>query len=174
MSMECRTVQEALVEKAGRRDQLAPEVQEHLRLCSECSRFAEAERDLHSVFVTALPPEDPALIERILLAVHDRRLFRQIARWLPLAASALIVLGCVALLGGLPGAGLLAAIPGTTAGGGTLGLGGALLAWMRALEVAARVLAGFVPAWVPLAGLGVAVLGLLLCRRMVRAIKERS
>ncbi len=174
MSMECRTVQESLVEKAGRGEELGLEAQEHLRLCSECSRFAEGERDLHRVFGTALPPRDPALAERILLAVHERRMFRQIARWMPLAASALIVLGCVALLGGLPGAGLLAAIPGTTAGGGTLGLGGAFLAWMRALEVAARVLAGFVPAWVPLTGLGVAVLGLVLCRRMVRTIKERS
>ncbi len=171
MNTDCRKVQEALVEHGGALEPLAAAMRRHVEGCATCAAVARAEADLARLLAEALPPRDALLTERILAEVRSRRRSRRLARLLPLAASLLLVLGAVFLLGGVPGSGLLAALPGTSMTG-AMGLGGALLTWIRSLLVAARTLAGLVPHWLALAGLLVAVLGVLALRRLAAKVGD--
>ncbi len=169
MSTVCQKVQEELVEHGGVLDALDAAQRRHVEACSECAAVARAEADLAKLFHQALPPRDELLTERILQEVGSRRWSRRIARLLPLAASLFLVLGAVILLGGLPGGGLLAAVPGTSFGG-ALGLGGAFLTWVRSLVVAARALAGLVPQWAALSALVVALATAFVVRRIAARV----
>ena len=128
---------------------------------------------LAAAFAAAMPPEDEALTERILETLRERRRRERILRLLPLAASVFLVLGAVALLGGIPGAGLIAAVPGTAASGG-LGLAGTLMAWVRSVMLAAGTLSAVVPWWLAMLSLLAAAGGLLAGRRLLRRIGART
>lgn len=171
MSTVCRGVQEKLVEHGGALDALDVAERRHVKACPECAAVAHAEADLARLFQQALPPRDELLTERILQEVRSRRWSRRVARLLPLAASLFLVLGSVVLLGGLPGGGLLAALPGTSFGG-AMGLGGAFLTWVRSLMVAARALAELLPQWAALSALVVALVTAATVRRLAARVGD--
>ena len=170
MSTVCRSVQEQLVEHGGTLDALDAAAHRHVEHCARCSAVARAEAELSRAFSEALPPQDDLLTERILLEVRSRRRVRRLLRLLPLAASLFLVLGAVYLLGGLPGGGLLTAIPGTSFSG-AMGLGGTFLTWMRSLLVVARTLSGLVPGWVAGGAFLVALAGAAALGRLAAKVR---
>ncbi len=173
MNVECQRVQELLAESGGRTDTLPEDAVRHLGACQECARAAEQERELARLLAVALPPEDAALTERIMEAVGRRRRAQRLLRLLPLAASVLLVLGAAVLLGGVPGSGLLAAVPGTAVAG-CLGLTGGAIAWVRSVAVAAGALASVVPGWVIWGAMLLVLGGLLVGRRLLRRLEARQ
>ena len=173
MNVECQRVQERLAETGGRIEALPEEAVRHVEACPECRLVAERERDLAAAFAAALPPEDPVLTERIMEAVRQRRRTERLLELLPLAASLFLVLGAAVLLGGIPGSGLIAAVPGTAAAGG-LGLAGGLAAWVRSVAVATGALAAVVPGWAVLAAFVLLLGGLLAGRHLLRRLGART
>jgi len=173
VNVDCQRVQELLAESGGRIDGLPEDAVRHLGVCRECARAAEQERELADLFAAVLPPEDAALTERIMEAVGRQRRTQRLLRLLPLAASVLLVLGAVVLLGGVPGSGLLAAVPGTAVAG-CLGLTGGAIAWIRSVAVAAGALASVVPGWVMGGAVLLVLAGLLAGRRLLRRLETRQ
>lgn len=136
MSSQCETVRHILVEGPGGLDRFDPAVAGHLESCEACRQFAVAEERLANVLETASPPADPALQQRVIHAVQVLTGRRRHLALVPVAASVVLVLAGVTVLGGVPGASMAAALPGWTAGG-WLALAGTVMDFVGALRAAA-------------------------------------
>lgn len=136
MNSQCETVRYILVEGSGDLDRLDPTVADHLEKCEDCRQFAAAEIRLVDVLEKASPPSDPALQRRVVHAVRGLEARRR--RWalLPVAASVILMLSGVTVLGGVPGASMAAALPSWTSGG-WLALAGTVMDFVGALRAVA-------------------------------------
>lgn len=108
---DCRNIQERLVEAAGDPAGLGELELRHLASCATCRAVAEAERGLGRLLEQSVPPADPMVAEQVMAALQPLRVRRLLASWLPVAASLLLALLGVGMLGGVPGGSLLAQLP---------------------------------------------------------------
>lgn len=159
MDRMCEQAAELLVEVGGVPDRLPPEVRCHVAACTVCTEVAASERRLVAVLDTVLPPFDPTLEPNVLAHPPTHRVRRSLLAAVPVAASLVVLAGGGALVGGLPGSGLLGQVP-AVAGHGWLHLLGAASDWNVALLAVTRTVGSALPAFLPLVGTGVAVLGL--------------
>ena len=159
MESPCQAVAQLLVEARGTLDQLPPEARRHVASCTACAETAAFERRLASVVESALPPTDPDLEQLVLDHLPTYRLRRSLLAAVPVAASLAVITAGGVLAGGLPGGRLLGQVP-MVAGHGWLHLLGAASDWSVALLAVTRTVGSVLPAFMPLAGSAVAVLGL--------------
>jgi hypothetical protein len=117
LATECLAIQESLTELRGEVRALAPAARAHVDACPECREVAAAELALALVFRDALPPADPAVERAVMAALGPVRLRRRIVAFLPVAASLGFIAVGAALVGGVPGSGVLGLLPGWTAQG---------------------------------------------------------
>ena len=136
MKSQCETVRHILVEDPGDLDRLDPAVAGHLESCEACRQFAADEEHLADVLETASPPADPVLQQQVILAVEKLETRRRHLALVPVAASVILVLAGVTVLGGVPGASMAAAPPAWTAGG-WLALAGTMMDFVGALRAVA-------------------------------------
>ena len=115
MDRNCKRTIEALVEVNGDLGGLSAPEREHARSCSSCRSIAEAERGLDRLLGTAVAPGDAELERRIMASLEPIRRRRRRVAFVPVAASSLMVLSGGALLGGVPGAGVIGQLPQLTA-----------------------------------------------------------
>ena len=136
MNSQCEKIRHIAVESLGNLGRLDPAVEEHLGTCEGCRQFVAAEVRLASILKTASPPTDPALQQQVINAVQELEARRR--RWalLPVAASVILVLAGVTVMGGVPGASMAAALPAWTAGG-WLALAGTVMDFVGALQAVA-------------------------------------
>jgi len=117
VNSSCETVRSLLVEDPGCSSRHDPAVERHLEKCDACRQFAEAEERLATIFSDASPPPDPVLQRRVIMTIKAFEVRRRRLALLPVAASAIFVLFGVTLMGGVPGASLMASLPAWTGGG---------------------------------------------------------
>jgi hypothetical protein len=115
LATECQAIQESLTELRGELGALAPGARAHVDACPECREVAAAELALALVFREAVPPADPAVEQAVMAALGPVWLRRRIVAFLPVAASLGFVAVGAALVGGVPGSGVLGLLPGWTA-----------------------------------------------------------
>lgn len=168
MNDRCDACQEALVELGGRVEELPVAVRDHLAECDRCRQTAVTERRLADLLAHALPGADPALVEGIVASLPARVRRWRVAALLPVAASLLLALTGVTLLGGVPGSSLLAALPSWSAHG-LLALAQALANWGVVIDAVVRTAGAALPhaaGWIAfaLAGIGLAAGGALVLR----------
>lgn len=111
MAPSCEAIQETLAEFCGETERLSEEERRHLEHCPRCSEVAAAENALGLIFAKVLPPFDPTIEEGVRAAMPSTRHRRRIMALLPVAASLLVALLGMVMLGGLPGGSLLALLP---------------------------------------------------------------
>lgn len=145
MDYQCDTVRQNLVEKAGDPEELGSAGKSHLKSCKDCQAFASSEERLVEILTAAAPPSDLALQRRVILAVQVLEARRRRMALLPVAASFIVGLVGVSVLGGIPGASLVAALP-AWAGSGWVALMGTILDTVSALRAVASGLAGVISA----------------------------
>jgi hypothetical protein len=154
----CHVIQEALVEAAGDTARLSDAQLRHLESCASCRALAETERRLDELLATVVPPADPTLEHSVMLGLRPIRLRRRLVALLPVAASLLVMLTGVALIGGLPGGSLLSLLP-VWSSQGWLALIGAANDWVVALAATARAAQLTLPPLVPAAAVVATVIG---------------
>lgn len=164
MNKQCETVRYILVEHSGAKDLQDPVVDSHLEDCEDCRRFVATEARLVEVLEAASPPADPPLQERVIHAVQILDARRRRLALAPVAASVVLVLAGVTVLGGVPAASMAAALP-SWAGSGWPALAGMLMDFVGALSAVAVGLAEMISgpvvlgaAMVFVAGIGTMVL----------------
>jgi len=164
----CKAIGELLVETAGEVSGLSSEQLAHLEGCHSCRALANAERNLGQLLETAVPPEDPALQEQVMISLAPASLGSRIAALLPVAASLIVAMLGVAMVGGVPGGSLLARLP-LWSSQGWLALIGATGDWAVALVATSRAAHVALPPMVQIVAVMLAVLGssavVLLTRR---------
>lgn len=160
MNKQCETVRPILVEGSGVLDGLDPTVGDHLKNCEECRQVAAAEVRLADILESASPPSDPALQRQVVQAVHDLEVRRRKWALAPVAASVIFLLAGVGVLGGVPGASMVAAFPSWTSSGWLALAGSAmdLVGALRAVAVGLSVMISW-PAVVAALGFSVAGIG---------------
>jgi len=136
VNSQCERVRYILVEGSGDPGRRDPAVAGHLESCEACRQFAVAEERLAKVLETAAAPADPILQQRVILAVEELEARRRRLALVPVAASVMLVLAGVTLMGGVPGASMAAALPAWTAGG-WLALAGTVMDFAGALRAVA-------------------------------------
>jgi hypothetical protein len=164
---DCTAVQENVVEVGGDLDRLDGEQVRHVATCASCRAVVDAELGLAGIMATTVPPADPAVQRRVLDSLAPMRRRRRLAALVPVAASALMALVGVVMLGGVPGGSLVAQLP-TVSSQAWLAIAGAAAEWgvgMTAAAEAARVTLS--PA-VQLACVLVTIVGLAGTRIMAR------
>jgi anti-sigma factor RsiW len=107
---DCTAIQEELVEVRGDVDHLGLEVFRHIEHCPSCRAVAEAERGLDEILIAAVPPADPEVTHRVMESLAPNRR-RRLAAFVPVAASMLLALLGVAMVGGVPGGSLAGQLP---------------------------------------------------------------
>jgi hypothetical protein len=165
---DCRATRESLVEVAGDISRLVEADRRHLEACSSCRAEAEAEIGLDRVLSIAVPPPDPAVVSGVLASLRPARLRRRIVAFVPVAASFVLAALGVAMLGGLPGASLIARLPALSSQA-WLSLVGAVNDWVVALAATSSAARLTVPASVPTSA---AVLGLIGMALVVAATRR--
>ena len=168
MERDCRAIQETLVEVAGDLSRLVEADLRHIETCFQCRAEAEAERGLDRILATAVPPADPALVARVLASLGPVRLRRRLVALVPVAASLALALLGVVMIGGVPGASLLARLP-VLSSQGWLSLVGAVGDWVVALAATSSAAQLALPATVPVSA---AVLGLIGMALVVAATRR--
>jgi predicted anti-sigma-YlaC factor YlaD len=158
---ECRDIQERLVEAAGDTAGLRAADHSHLAACAACRAVAEAERGLGRLLERAVPPADPVLVEQVMAAVAPLRVRRLAAAWLPVAASLLLALAGVAMVGGVPGGSLLAQLP-VVSSQAWLALANAASDWGVAMAAAAGAARLAMPPAILIVAVVAALIGLVL------------
>jgi len=158
---ECRDIQERLVEAAGDTGSLSAAHHSHLAACAACRAVADAELGLGRLLERALPPADSEVVEQVMAAVAPLRVRRLVAAWLPVAASLLLALVGVAMVGGVPGGSLLAQLP-VVSSQAWLALADAASDWGVAMTAAARAARLAMPPAILIAAAVAAVAGLVL------------
>ncbi|RLE26964.1 MAG: hypothetical protein DRJ65_04235 [Acidobacteria bacterium] len=176
---QCETVRYILVEHSGARDLKDPVVDQHLEECEKCRQFATTEGRLVDIFEAASPPADLPLQERVIKAVVTLEARRRRLALLPVAASVVLVLAGVTVLGGVPAASMAAALP-SWAGSGWPALAGMVMDFVGALSAVAIGLAEMISGPVVLgavmvvvAGVGMMVLISKRWRRQVLRVRAR-
>lgn len=111
MELVCRAIQERLVETSGDPVRLEADDRRHVEACPACRAVAEEERALGRLLEQAVPPEDPAVVHRVMAVLRPARVRRRATALVPVAASLLLALFGAAVLGGVPGASLLSQLP---------------------------------------------------------------
>jgi hypothetical protein len=147
-----------LVEVAGVAEALEGEARHHVASCSECAELASEERRLHAAFDAAIAPDDPALQQQIMTAVHRRRLRRRLFNLVPMAASLVLAAVGLLMIGGLPGSGLVSLLP-LWSGQGWLAFTNAARDWTLVLLTTAQMAGDLIPPLVHVAAALVAVVG---------------
>jgi len=164
----CKAFGELLVEAAGEVSGLSSEQLAHLEGCPSCRALANAERTLGQLLETAVPPEDLALQERVMISLDPVPLRSRLAALVPVAASLIVAMIGVAMVGGVPGGSLLARLP-LWSSQGWMALIGATGDWAVALAATSRAVHLALPPMVQIVAVVSAVLGLsavvLLTRR---------
>ena len=158
MASSCEAVQEALVEFGGDTDRLAESDRRHVAQCPRCSEVAAAERALGLIFAKVLPPADATIEEGVISAMRSARRRRRVLALLPVAASLLVALLGVVMLGGLPGGSLLALLP-VWSSQGWVSLAATVSDWSAALSTAAGAAGAFLGPGVLVGAVVVSALG---------------
>lgn len=158
---DCRNIQERLVEAAGDPAGLGELELDHLASCATCRAVAEAERGLGRLLEQSVPPADPMVAEQVMAALQPLRVRRLLASWLPVAASLLLALLGVGMLGGVPGGSLLAQLP-VVSSQAWLTLADAASDWGVAMSAAAGAARLAMPPAILIAAVMAAVAGLVL------------
>ncbi len=143
MNSQCETVRNILVEHSGAKDRQDPVVDRHLEDCEGCRRFAAKEARLGDILEAASPPVDRPLQDRVVHAVLILEVRRRRLALVPVAASVLLVLAGVTVLGGVPAASMAAALP-AWAGSGWPALAGMVMDFVGALRAVAVGLADMI------------------------------
>lgn len=171
MKSQCETVHQVLVEGTAGAGQRDPVVDSHLESCEACQEFAASEERLVEYLIAASPPGDVDLQKRVILAIQVLEARRRRLALLPVAASAILGLVGITVLGGVPGASLVAALP-SWAGSGWVALMGTVLDTIGALDAVAAGLADVVSAPVVLGAVMVFITGIgttvLISKRLRR------
>ena len=115
--MDCQATEEMLAELGGKIERLDQVAQHHLEVCPGCREVAAAELALGRIFSEAIPPADSTIEKRVLAHLGPARIRRRFVAFLPVAASLVVALLGAALVGGVPGGGIVAFLPGWSAQG---------------------------------------------------------
>jgi predicted anti-sigma-YlaC factor YlaD len=158
LAPNCEAIQETLAEICGETERLSEEERRHLDHCPRCSEVAAAENALGLIFAKALPPFDPHIEEGVRAAMRSSRRRRRIMALLPVAASLLVALLGVVMLGGLPGGSLLALLP-VWSSQGWMSLAAAVGDWATVFNTAAGAASELLGPGMLAASLVVSVLG---------------
>ncbi len=145
MPRDCRAIQEDLTRYSGDVDQLERVGQHHLEHCPECSTVAREEKELSQLLSQAIPPADESLQSLIITSLLRLRSRRRTLAFLPIAASFVVSLVGISLLGSIPGSSLAAQFPRWTSLS-WMSLAGAFTDWQIAIGLAAASLADAIPA----------------------------
>jgi len=137
VATDCQATQEMLTELGGEIERLDREAQSHLEVCPGCREVAAAELALGRIFCEAIPPADSAIEENVLARLGPARIRRRVVAFLPVAASLVVALLGAALVGGVPGGGMVAFLPGWSAQGSMALVAGAS-DWGVAVAAGAR------------------------------------
>jgi hypothetical protein len=157
VAFDCQAIQETLTETGGEVSRLGEAAQRHLDSCPDCCEIAAAEKALGLIFREAVPPADPSIEIAVLAALRPVRIRRRIVAFMPVAASLLVALVGVVLVGGIPGSGIAGLLPGWSAQSWAA-LVGAVSDWRVAVDTGIRAAAAAIdPGVLAAAGL----LGLL-------------
>jgi hypothetical protein len=154
---DCRAIRETLVEVAGDLSRLDEAELLHLEACPSCRAEAEAERGLDRILSSAVAPADPDVVAHVLASLRPARVRRRLVAFVPVAASMVLALLGVAMVGGVPGGSLIARLP-SLSSEAWLSLVGAAGDWVVALAASSSAVRLMVPATVPTSA---AVLGLI-------------
>ena len=111
VATECQAIQENLTEHGGGFEHLDEAHRRHLGVCPDCQEVAAAERALGLLFAKAIPPADPAIEEQVMAVLRPARIRRRMVAFLPVAASLLVALFGAAMVGGVPGSGVIGLLP---------------------------------------------------------------
>ena len=111
VATDCQTIQEILAENGGGLECLDGVESQHFEVCPDCREVAAAEKALGLLFAKAIPPADPVVEGRVLAALRPVQIRRRIVAFLPVAASLLVALVGAAMIGGVPGSGILGLLP---------------------------------------------------------------
>jgi predicted anti-sigma-YlaC factor YlaD len=117
VATDCQATQEMLTELGGEIERLDRVAQKHLEVCPGCREVAAAELALRRIFSEAIPPADPTIVGSVHALLGPARFRRRVVAFLPVAASLVVALLGVALVGGVPGGGVVAFLPGWSAQG---------------------------------------------------------
>ncbi len=137
VAMDCQTIQEILTEHRGEVDRLEPAVRQHVEVCPGCREVAAAELALVRILSEAIPPADLTVEQGVRSALRPVRVRRRIVALLPVAASLLVALLGAVMVGGVPGAGMVALLPMWSAQG-WMALASGASDWGTALATGAR------------------------------------
>jgi predicted anti-sigma-YlaC factor YlaD len=159
VATRCEAVQETLAEFRGETDRLSDEERRHLDRCPQCCEIAAAETALGLILAKVVPPADPTMEERVRGAMRAARRRRRMLAFLPVAASLLVALLGVVMLGGLPGGSLLALLP-VWSSQGWVSLVATAGDWNTVLNTAAGSAASFLGPGILAGAIVVSVLGL--------------
>lgn len=160
MERECQAIQETLAEIRGDLDSLDGTLRPHVESCSSCAAVADSERALEQALSSAVPPEDPIVVGRVMNALGPKRLRRRAASAIPVLASLMLALVGVAMIGGVPGSSLLRQLPWVSSQA-WLAIGGAAADWGVAMTAAAGAAGLLLSPAVQLASLLVGLGGLI-------------
>ena len=117
VTTNCQATQEMLTELGGEIERLDQVAQHHLEACPGCREVAAAEIALGRIFSEAVPPADPSIEKSVLAHLGPARIRRRFVAFLPVAASLVVALLGAALVGGVPGGGIVAFLPGWSSQG---------------------------------------------------------
>jgi predicted anti-sigma-YlaC factor YlaD len=160
VATDCQATQEMLTELGGEIERLDRVAQSHLEVCPGCREVAAAELALGRIFSEAIPPANSAIEESVLARLGPVRIRRRVVAFLPVAASLVVALLGAALVGGVPGGGMAAFLPGWSAQG-WMALVASASDWGVAVAAGARATAATLdPAMLAGAGL-LSILGLV-------------
>jgi predicted anti-sigma-YlaC factor YlaD len=132
----CNDIQEALVELAGEREQLAAELLAHLDQCEECRAVSDSERRLSEMLRSCVPEAN--LETAVQAAVSRSRVWRRVKNALPVLAAVIVLLSGIGLLGGVPGGSLVSLVPHWSAQGWSV-LFEVAGGWMLVLSAGAQI-----------------------------------
>lgn len=158
LAPSCEAIQEKLAEFCGEAERLSGEERRHLEHCPRCSEVAAAEIALGLIFAKVLPPLDSTVEKGVRAAVRSSRRRRRIMALLPVAASLLVALLGVVMLGGLPGGSLLALLP-VWSSQGWMSLAATLGDWSTVFSTAAGAASALLGPGVLAAAMVVSILG---------------
>lgn len=137
MDTGCQPIQETLVEVAGDTSRLSDDELRHVDSCTSCRTMAATERRLDELLEEAVPPADPTVEAWVMRSLSERARRGRLVALLPVAASAMLALFGVIIIGGVPGGSLLSMLPASSARAWIV-LVNAVGDWTVALSAASR------------------------------------
>jgi len=165
---DCKAIKETLSEVAGDLSRLVEADLRHLEACPSCRAEAEAERGLYRILSSAVPPAHPAVVAAVLASLRPARVRRRLVAFVPVAASFVLAIFGVAMIGGVPGGSLIARLP-VLSSQAWLSLVGAANDWVVALAATSSAARLTMPATLPTSA---AVLGLIGMALVVAATRR--